>query len=135
MPVLMRRPEITLSGYGATPACCSPLKSATRAKPSAAVASTKPLSAGVSSSRRRLRIGSGPARPRNASSPSGVFSIALKASSSSGHCQPSMPSARHFAKSAGRERIATAALTAELPPSVLPRGAWMLRPARPVSAW
>ena len=73
------------------------------------------LSEGVSSSGLRVRTGSGPERPRYRSSPSGEFSTAMYDVSTSSKDQPWMPIADHFAKSAARARMATAALTAELP--------------------
>lgn len=83
----------------------------------------KALSEGVSSSGLRAQMGSGPERPRQRSSPSGEFSIALYDASTSLKDQLRMPRADHFAKSAARARRATAALTAELPPRALPRRA------------
>ena len=88
MPVLMRRPEMTLSGYGPTPACSAPLKSATRAKPWLTAASMNELSEGVISSGLRVRMGSGPERPRYRTSPSGELSTALYEASTSSKDQP-----------------------------------------------
>jgi hypothetical protein len=62
-----------------------------------------------------------------------VFSLALNAGSTSSKVHPRMPRRVHLAKSAARAWIATAALMAEEPPSVLPRSALIERLARPVA--
>jgi hypothetical protein len=59
--------------------------------------------------------------------------MALNAGSTSSKVHPPMPRRVHLAKSAARARIATAAFTAEEPPSALPRRALIERPAKPVA--
>ena len=57
----------------------------------------------------------------------------MNAGRTSSKAHPSMPRRVHLAKSAARARIATAAFTAEEPPSALPRSALIDRAARPVA--